>query len=1037
MIVDKADLGIVTSDKIYLNHGLNKIDEEGLFSQKLFGPVKPWKCACGLLNSKILHDSKRCEKCGVLCTDPEIRYTTFGKIRLPFPFYKNSKTYRSKFESIIGVNNKSILDPHQTDRNLTGPNKFLELKASRNKTFVPKIVSTFTHYQSCIPIRITGIYSLYLALYAGAYLYHNSKCKEIVESCFSYELLVTPPKTRDIGIQVKKGKKELVTNEINEQYCRILKISNFDWPNVMDPEQARDDFVAKIKGITDDPEAEGEFLDDIQVHQYDQMISRYQNHINNLYKLTISSLGTKQGFIRKDFIGRSIDFSARAHIVSDPALKAYEISVSKQIFLRLWFTEYLYYLNVIIDNKDKYNELLPYVEFTDMYVDLDKLIYVNEFVNWMLTDNDKEYNLIVFMNRQPTLWRYGCLAVKVVSVTDTDTIGLSNLSLESYNADFDGDTHALYRIHDVDAQKEMQEKAYLRNETKYDHNGNLIQQLRLEAIYPVYLLLTAELDVNAVPIECNSLKELPVSFDDTLYLRTPIKIDDKIYSYGVCLFNKWCDFEKIEMTVFSGAGDVSIAIYRDSKNTEEFNNRMHNVSKRMFWYASIHPDLALTISLNEFNSLDLEKPKDIVAKLPRNPFIGQHIYKYLQNEVYERIPNTYKLKALLAIKVNKTQLSRLLCGIGYIADSNNIIKSQPISQSIISGLDEETFFQTVSGTRKGITDKNEVTPDSGYIERSMVVNLSPIELDMDDCGTHLGFNIEIQSVDHVKSLLHKYWITPDGSTQLYDPPHYESEVGKIYSFRSPMCCGNPNFKICKTCFGKYDTVKGKYVGIIAGQSIAERLTQLTMRTFHTSGSCDLPTDDKIVDIIQDKLLDIIVDKDKTFSVMIFSPMLTNGEISLLSSIKGYSGMTEVGEETRLTYDDIHDVVNRDVTTKIKEVKKLTQFQGKKDLLPIDEVYRKFIMNALSVGEIYSTFVEIILCNMYVTEDGELLRLALQRDVNAVPIKKLNIKTLHTIVSKLLGLLYEPNEQSICKFADVGNPLPITANTVLERFWNEL
>jgi len=322
----------------------------------------------------------------------------------------------------------------------------------------------------------------------------------------------------------------------------------------------------------------------------------------------------------------------------------------------------------------------------------------------------------------------------------------------------------------------------------------------------------------------------------------------------------------------------------------------------------------------------------------------------------------------------------------------------------------------------------------------MVVNLSPIELDMDDCGTTLGFKIEIQSKSHADSLRHKYYIDHNGHIKEYDPIDTSDEIGKIYSFRSPVCCANKNFKICKICFGNYTGIKSKYVGILAGQSISERLTQLTMRTFHTSGSSDLPTNQLVIDIIKNKLKDIVNTDDSC--EILFEPSLMDNEIEILKTIKGFEKFNHTIDqfdknETRVTYINLYNVINRDVTETIKEVKKLTQSQMAAHLMPIDVVYRKFIMNALSVGQIYSTFVEIVLCNMYITKDNEIWRMALQKDINSIPIKKLNVKILHTVVSKLLGLLYEPNEKSICKFADINNPLPITNNTVLERFWNEL
>ena len=241
----------------------------------------------------------------------------------------------------------------------------------------------------------------------------------------------------------------------------------------------------------------------------------------------------------------------------------------------------------------------------------------------------------------------------------------------------------------------------MKHEVTYDHNDAILQKCRLEAIYPMFKLLSCKPDRKLDTYPVVDLKSLPVTFDHTLYLSTPIKIKNKIYSYGVCLFNKWCDFEKIQIKEFIGSEKVSELIFQDSIGKNEFNNRVHNLSKRMFWYASIHPDLALTLSIDEFNSIDIEKYKILMTKLPKNPHIGQHIYKYIIDGVYSAIPDEFKLKALLEIKVNKTQLSRLLCGIGYIADSSNIVNSQPVTASIMSGLDEQTFFQTVSGTRKG------------------------------------------------------------------------------------------------------------------------------------------------------------------------------------------------------------------------------------------------------------------------------------------------------------------------------------------------
>jgi len=205
------------------------------------------------------------------------------------------------------------------------------------------------------------------------------------------------------------------------------------------------------------------------------------------------------------------------------------------------------------------------------------------------------------------------------------------------------------------------------------------------------------------------------------------------------------------------------------------------------------------------------------------------MYEGLTSRAYDMIPDDYKIKKLTKIKIRKAQLARLIATIGYIADDKNIIDSKPISESILSGLDQDTFFRTAYGTRKGIVDKSQITPKSGYLERSLVINLSPITIDQEDCGTNFGFKIKLVDINHVKSLRFR-WYSNRGNWEIYNPIDLQSEVGLERVFRSPITCQNPDFKICRKCFGHYPSIQSPYAGILAGQYISERLTQLSMRT---------------------------------------------------------------------------------------------------------------------------------------------------------------------------------------------------------------
>ena len=139
-------------------------------------------------------------------------------------------------------------------------------------------------------------------------------------------------------------------------------------------------------------------------------------------------------------------------------------------------------------------------------------------------------------------------------------------------------------------------------------------------------------------------------------------------------------------------------------------------------------------------------------------------------------------------------------------------------------------------------DKNRATPMSGYLERSLVLNLSPEEFSEDDCKTNFGLVITIKSKDHALSLVGKYYgnIKPntisnagiasvDNEWKLFTEDDVESSINKTFIFRSPITCQTKNFKICKKCFGEIH-IHSPFIGIITGQSIAERLTQLSMRT---------------------------------------------------------------------------------------------------------------------------------------------------------------------------------------------------------------
>ena len=125
-----------------------------------------------------------------------------------------------------------------------------------------------------------------------------------------------------------------------------------------------------------------------------------------------------------------------------------------------------------------------------------------------------------------------------------------------------------------------------------------------------------------------------------------------------------------------------------------------------------------------------------------------------------------------------------------------------------------------------IADKGESTPKSGYLERSLTMGLSNIQIVEEDCGTTRFLRTEVINEKHKKTLIGKY-IRVNGQWEVLTEEIANSlKVGTKINIRSTIYCETPNQKICRKCWGTKETPT-KYLGILAGQILAERFTQLT------------------------------------------------------------------------------------------------------------------------------------------------------------------------------------------------------------------
>jgi DNA-directed RNA polymerase subunit beta' len=220
-------------------------------------------------------------------------------------------------------------------------------------------------------------------------------------------------------------------------------------------------------------------------------------------------------------------------------------------------------------------------------------------------------------------------------------------------------------------------------------------------------------------------------------------------------------------------------------------------------------------------------------------------------KTYDPLNSVY-IMAFSGARGNLSQVRQLVGMRGLMADPSGEIMRVPIKKNFREGLTITDYLMSGYGARKGIVDTALKTANSGYLTRRLIDIAQDIIIREKDCLTSASFTI-----NHTNKLDREQIIGRILSKPVYDPKTLEViaesnvhitlklltlfEEKEILNFhiRSPLTC-NLYHSICQMCYG-WDLSNqnlvdlGEAVGILAGQSIGEPGTQLTMRTFHTGG----------------------------------------------------------------------------------------------------------------------------------------------------------------------------------------------------------
>ncbi|KAG5070546.1 hypothetical protein JHK82_040935 [Glycine max] len=217
--------------------------------------------------------------------------------------------------------------------------------------------------------------------------------------------------------------------------------------------------------------------------------------------------------------------------------------------------------------------------------------------------------------------------------------------------------------------------------------------------------------------------------------------------------------------------------------------------------------------------------------------------------------NPVHIMSFSGARGNASQVHQLVGMRGLMSDPQGQMIDLPIQSNLREGLSLTEYIISCYGARKGVVDTAVRTSDAGYLTRRLVEVVQHIVVRRTDCGTIQGISVNTQN----GMMPERIWIQTLIGRVLADDIYRGSRciavrnqdigIGLINRFktlqtqpisiRTPFTCRNTSW-ICRLCYGQSPThghlvELGEAVGIIAGQSIGEPGTQLTLRTFHTGG----------------------------------------------------------------------------------------------------------------------------------------------------------------------------------------------------------
>ncbi len=809
-----------------VNYRSYKPEKDGLFCEKIFGPVKDYECHCGKYK-RIRYKGIVCDRCGVEVTTKSVRRERMGHITLAVPivhiWYFRSIPSKigyilgkstSDLEKIIYYESYVVIHPGETGLkpfDLISEDEYLrireELKEEQdfseeedNEKSSQKRFSAKMGGEAIFDLlQNINIEKLSRELRTQLQVEISSQAKKdalkrlvVIESFRKTEskkpnkpewmvmsvIPVIPPELRPL-VPLEGGR--FATSDLNDLYRRVIIRNN------------RLKKLLEIKApeviLRNEKRMLQEAVDSLFNNGKRRAAVRGEE--NRPLKSLSDMLRGKQGRFRQNLLGKRIDYSGRSVIVVGPELKMDECGLPKEMALEL-FKPFI--IRQLVERG-----IVKTVKSAK------KLVERRDEEVWGILEEIIEDHPVL-LNRAPTLHRLGIQAFQPILV-EGKAISIHPLVCAAFNADFDGDQMAVHVPLSVEAQLECKILMLSSHNILSPANGRPLAIPSQDIVLGCYYLTKARKGELGEGKLFADQEEVQIAYHNEkigLHAKIKVRINGEIIETtpGRVLFNqivpKGLDFIN-ELLTKKRIEEIIAHSYKvvGNRYTVEFLDHLKDIGFRYAMKAGITIGLDDVIIPEEKENLvnksyssvdhirnlyengvitDGERYNKVIDVWTRTTNqVAEHLFDHLQHSM-EGFNPVYMM-ADSGARGSREQIRQLAGMRGLMAKpqkkltggTGEIIES-PITANFREGLSVLEYFISTHGARKGLADTALKTADAGYLTRRLVDVAQDVIINMVDCGTIMGLHVgDLKEGEEVIEPLKDRVLGRVTSEDVYDP----------------------------------------------------------------------------------------------------------------------------------------------------------------------------------------------------------------------------------------------------------------------------